>query len=368
MSTQAMGVSQVETLLAQLRQLPAPPAPEPTVFSIGGRGYYENPTTDVLAFFCDPDAAHGLGDIVLRALFTALPDIAMPESLALASPPAREQVADGKRIDLLLEGSDWLMVIENKIYHEQNNPFEVYEAFAREKARARELPEESEFYVVLSPSGKSERAGWQGLSYSALLAALKQELADSFISAPLNKWMVLLRDFIVHLENLMNDTSRVRAETVNYVLEHLADISQVMQLKEQAMRGLQADLHEYLSAQFPDQEIGMGFENWSGYPALRFYLSSRKAKTEVVLYLDANSGKPSHIYHYIYELSSDQQRAEADAFMAAIEPKTVEAETRKTIRKYGVSLPNHNIGVMKDALLRALQAVERFEQDVRRHW
>ena len=36
------------------------PVKELTVFSVGGRGYYENPTTDLLAFFLRPDAEHGL--------------------------------------------------------------------------------------------------------------------------------------------------------------------------------------------------------------------------------------------------------------------------------------------------------------------
>ena len=29
---------------------------EKTIFSIGGRGHYENPTSDILAFYLDPEA------------------------------------------------------------------------------------------------------------------------------------------------------------------------------------------------------------------------------------------------------------------------------------------------------------------------
>ncbi len=51
--------------------------PEPTIFSIGGRGYYENVNTDMLAFFMDPNQPHGLGDQILECFFEAL-DLANP--------------------------------------------------------------------------------------------------------------------------------------------------------------------------------------------------------------------------------------------------------------------------------------------------
>lgn len=43
----------------------ARPAMEPTLFAMGGRGYYENPATDLLKFFLKPKAEHQLGDLFL---------------------------------------------------------------------------------------------------------------------------------------------------------------------------------------------------------------------------------------------------------------------------------------------------------------
>jgi len=37
------------------------PEIEKTIFSVGGRGYYENPISDILAFFFNPQEVHGLG-------------------------------------------------------------------------------------------------------------------------------------------------------------------------------------------------------------------------------------------------------------------------------------------------------------------
>src|SRR5690554_3974156 len=48
------------------------PDREPSIFSIGGRGYYENPTTELLAYFLDPAQTHGLGACFLDALLGCL--------------------------------------------------------------------------------------------------------------------------------------------------------------------------------------------------------------------------------------------------------------------------------------------------------
>ena len=46
-----------------IRKVPAHIAPptEPTLFSLGGRGHYENATSDLLAFFLRADGERGLG-------------------------------------------------------------------------------------------------------------------------------------------------------------------------------------------------------------------------------------------------------------------------------------------------------------------
>ncbi len=64
-------VDELIALLRASRRLAFTPK-DKTFFSIGGRGYYENPTSDVLAFFMRPDEQHGLGPLFLRAFFDAM--------------------------------------------------------------------------------------------------------------------------------------------------------------------------------------------------------------------------------------------------------------------------------------------------------
>ncbi|MFP3398822.1 PD-(D/E)XK nuclease family protein, partial [Brevibacterium sp. SIMBA_078] len=74
------------------------------------------------------------GNLMMEALFDAL-TVANPKSanfdfgdFSVINEPGREVTTkSNKRIDLLLEGNDWVMVIENKIYHHQVNPFKTYQ-------------------------------------------------------------------------------------------------------------------------------------------------------------------------------------------------------------------------------------------------
>jgi hypothetical protein len=92
------------------------PRRETNIFSIGSRGYYENPTSDLLAFFLDPRGEHDLGDLLLSCLAELLPDA--PQLLQLLEPPEREYRTQGQnRIDILLNSSGWVIAIENKLRH-----------------------------------------------------------------------------------------------------------------------------------------------------------------------------------------------------------------------------------------------------------
>src|SRR4051812_37847938 len=61
----------LESLLAEVGKF-AVPTKEPTLFAVGGQGYYENPATDLLAFFLKPDAEHRLGDLFLSTFLECM--------------------------------------------------------------------------------------------------------------------------------------------------------------------------------------------------------------------------------------------------------------------------------------------------------
>lgn len=302
-----MLLESLEKMLAEITSLPHFVETEPTLFSLGGRGYFENPTTDILAFFLDPDAHHQLSDLALSALLECLPDNLAQNNTSLCTPPEREvSTSAGSRIDLLLESDDWIMVLENKIYHHQNNPFESYQHFVNERA---DMKNKQPLLVVLSPDGIAPE-GWQGISYPQLLDVLSEKLSKAFISQPLNKWHILLREFILHVESLMK-TPKVADKTEAFILDNLDAIQQAVQLKNSVIKSLQQDCLQYLSQQFSDKEVDTRLQHWHGCPALRFGFNHWKTESDVVLLLDRSAGNQFAVNYYACDLTTPLLRQTA---------------------------------------------------------
>ena len=106
-----MDLDRLAQLLNEAIQI-LPQPQELTLFSVGGRGYFENPTTDLLAFFFDPNQVHGFQNLLLRSFFTCMAS-EVPSSLDLCEPPRREDMTqEKKRPDLLLISDNWVLAIE----------------------------------------------------------------------------------------------------------------------------------------------------------------------------------------------------------------------------------------------------------------
>ena len=106
----------LESVLSEVKNH-LPQDRETTIFELGCRGYYENPTTDILAFFLNPDAEHGLGDMFISTYLVCMN--VDPSRIDMSCVGIKDQVetANGNFIDLQIRGQDWCLIIENKIYH-----------------------------------------------------------------------------------------------------------------------------------------------------------------------------------------------------------------------------------------------------------
>ena len=137
------GVRELTELLSEAKTIP-PLKIEKTVFSVGARGHFENPVSELLAFFIAPSEEHGLGDLFLRALIEcARSEEALPSSVdvALEKAPDRQVVTTlGNKLDILLVGRDWTLVVENKIYAAPSNPLQDYANVRREGIPCQALP------------------------------------------------------------------------------------------------------------------------------------------------------------------------------------------------------------------------------------
>ncbi|WP_039046668.1 PD-(D/E)XK nuclease family protein [Plesiomonas shigelloides] len=353
-------LSRFEQLLTEYQALTPVAEVEPNLFSIGGKGYYENPTTDILAFFCNTNGPHPLGDSVLNALLHCLPDDYHALDNHLIHAPEREVTTpSGKRIDLLLESDGWVMVLENKIFHQQNNPFTDYEDFIKHSNHQTRFADKDALFVVLSPSGETLPDGWHGISYPALTEALKTELANQFFAQPINKWTLLLREFILHLESLMSQPT-VNSQTLNFVLNNLGSIKALQDTKQQAINTYHTHLQSALQAQL-GTEISIRLHHWDGLPALRFGLSDwHGTDSDVVLYLSTE--KDESVINVYARLNNHNNEAKADHFILNQHCIKRWVEGNGKYRGYQVSAAKMEETQIVKFIAERLQELDRFEQ------
>lgn len=358
---------EIKSFLDELNQYNQVVDKETSIFCIGSRGYYENPTTDILAFFLDDNESHGLGALVIEALVAILPDEYKKIDCSLVSPPEREiRTKTGKRIDLLLENQQWIMVIENKIFHEQNNPFKDYENHVSKKNAS---DNKKSIFIILSPSGSVSQKNpkWIGISYATLINSIKDKLSGYFISEPLNKWVILLREFILHLENIMNKPE-VSDENINFILSNLAKIKQAQKMQDKVLKAYKDQLHNALSVKL-NAELYSVIVHWHGYPAIRFALKGWPTDSDVVLFLDSRKGK-SFCINYYSSVVNDTQRKVADEHFKEEDCTDIWNELKGTYRCYKAhfteeELENFNQDVALKKLAHKLELMDEFEKKIR---
>lgn len=302
----------IKDLIESLKKLPIQVKQETTIFGIGARGHFENPTTDVLAFFCDVAGEHKLGNLVLSSLLESLDICSFKQQLC--SKPEREvKTKNSKRIDLLLEAEDWVLALENKIGHIPVNPFDEYEQYVLVEQSVRFKGKEP-IFVLLSPEGESPEGydKWNGLSYERLLGVLKPQIANYFLSDPLNKWAIMLREFVLHLEEMLVKPKLLQ-ENMEFVLENYQTIQKASLVKAEVFEQCNQALNDHLTAVF-GENVNSNVVKWDvTNDAIRFALCkwSQKNKgneTDIALFMDENSTSGIAINLYILIEDDGQQQ------------------------------------------------------------
>lgn len=202
---------------------------EDNVFSLGARNYYENPTSDLLQFFLDPRASHGLSTLFLKSLMDCLPSVKFaPSFLRSIRYVKREFPTDnGKRMDILIDSEPQMLVLENKVtLSVVDNPVKDYERFIRCKYPRREEP----IFVVLSVMPLQVPVGWQQVTFQKLFDALEPRLGKYVLNGCDLRWLVMLREFICNLREMSLDA--LNEKQLEFVVTHEDEIRRLIDLRD----------------------------------------------------------------------------------------------------------------------------------------
>ena len=257
---------------------------EITFFDSAFRKHHENPTTELLSFFLDPNEAHGLNDAFYKGLTKAIYEKISQQDFGAFQDLAIEHVTeDHKRIDLWVETETTLIVVEAKINNQQNNPVPSYQKWAKTKVKN---TKKNVIYMVLNVDGKTSFKDWSALSFHVLSHYISDFLAQQSLKNPLNKWFILAREFLLHLENY-TELMETNMDVINFVMRHHNEIRKLFVLREQGYDEIKNHLLNQLNIHFQDSSFKVVLEQrykrtCKGW---RFSKDGLKSQSDIAVYI-----------------------------------------------------------------------------------
>lgn len=272
-------INKYENLLLKAQKYKMPER-EMTIFDTALKNHHENPITELLAFFLDPNEKHGLGSSFYNGFVEAIKyhekysEFEFGEILKVVTQHSTDK---GNRIDLWFETDTALVIVEVKVHHIQNNPFKDYVSWGNKtlavinKAQSNSQDQKQLVTVILSPLGECSQHDWVGTSYSELTAETKQALSVQIVQNPLNKWGIFARDFLLHLDSFY-DLLETNMESLKFVIDNMQKIQDIVELRDNVYQEIIDHINNELQKALGEEyEPNVRWNTWNeNNPAIRF--------------------------------------------------------------------------------------------------
>ena len=306
---------------------------EKNIFSIGGKGHYENPISDILAFFLKPDEEHSFGNLCLTSLLNCIPSSSCFNdiNIDLVKSISREHRTNkGNRIDIFIEGENWTLTIENKIRASVKNPLEDYCKFVKEQ-----YPNKKNYFLLLSVNKFQENSGWQNVLYRNLVEKIKLDFGKYYINENIrsnSKWIILLREFLLNLNSEYGD-GEVDKKIIEFVDNNFTEINELINHRDNYF----SYLTEECSKKIAEQNLGDRVEHvrhiWGNWAiAIRSYVPDRWGKKTNIAFAVCND-KTFKIRVYVYDVEPNGQLVRLKEIFKGYE---FWSEANDTIKCFGI--------------------------------
>lgn len=289
-----------EAFLSELAARPIVPPSEQNFFDVGGSGYLENPTSDLLALFmgAQPTVPRWLAKALVSCLIDKGCGAAIDVSeISWDAVTAEREVSEidletdtRKRLDLLVACDQFVLGIENKVYAGAGaNPFHVYDCLLSSRAAGREIVR-----CVLRATSRTDdlpiNCDWPVVTYLDLVHKARSLYGHDVACGPITKWGFFYSEFLKHLESLATpDHGGTMSDAdLTFVSSHFGQLRRAQGLLEQfetdLLRRGQAVVASALSRAGIDTNVKTAVHSWrNGYRALRFRPQNWGGQSDVVL-------------------------------------------------------------------------------------
>lgn len=234
-----------------LKEIPEPPI---TFLEIMGCENKEFISSNLLAFFLDNRKPHQLKDLCLKTLLSLYSPEYSDKSFSVKHIDT-EVVAYGKRIDILIKTEDELIIIENKIFNDINNPFKEYEKYAKDQIKKSQKEGKALTLVEILLTLKLNKVQKQRLersktqfkpiTHTDFLDKLKEPLVNH---QPTNNYILLLNQYIETMDKKNKNSLQHKTfeESANFIRANIEELENLEKIKERAYSYYEQQLKEVL--------------------------------------------------------------------------------------------------------------------------
>lgn len=236
----------------ELKYIPEQPK---TFLEIMGCDSRETISSNILKFFLDSEEKHQLGDLCLRILLSLYAPKYSNKSFHVKNIKTEVATIKGNRIDLWIETEEELIIIENKIYHTANNPFDDYEKTARKEIKTLSNEKRVNLELISILLGfKNYNKSFKSITHFEFLRKLKAELVN-YID---NNYVLFLNQYIETM--LKKDTSselyKMNKESADFIRSHIEEIEKLEEILQNTCSYYETQLKNVI-ATLDDEALGI---------------------------------------------------------------------------------------------------------------
>lgn len=177
-----------------------------TFMEIAGFSSKEIASSNILSFFFNSQEVHNLNNLCVNSLLNCVRYDFRGKDTSTINVHREVQTSTGKRIDLLVECVDLIIVIENKIFASLYNDLNDYSNYADEK-----YPNKPNVKIILSLRNSDEElsSGFFQTTHIELLEEIEKNLMCETVY-PDEKYLIYLLDYKQTIQNLIKPNSMNR--------------------------------------------------------------------------------------------------------------------------------------------------------------
>lgn len=258
-----------DSFLSEIEKLEIKDIPEPNFYDIGGSGYLENPTSDLMSVFMGLE--QNIKPWLLKSLLQLLGhDV---DNMDFSSLNIQREVVckNGERLDIVIIHDDFIIAIENKVYSSVNNPFKAYDEYLE----SIQNNFQKIFKCILKPEINRFPvfSDWEVINYSTLVEAALTRVGKDIIVESVDKWFFFYKEFLSHLltlngNNVSNVMNKDQSDFIINNFDRLLKAKELLFFFEEAVYQEGKDI---ITKILPDSTIVKSVNNWEGdYKALNF--------------------------------------------------------------------------------------------------